>query len=182
LPVLGLTLSCCKNQAGAVRWGCVSCARLTSLTACARLLLHRVLVAAAVERLQDSKAVVRGLTLKMLRRLMAAVRPQPVLDLLAARGGGHGSWRVREEVVNAHIMVGGQVARWPGLLSQVQLVTTGGLSANLPLGMSRQCTRIAPVAKMYIKRNEAHAAILTFLLTCPFQRCANVPKEACSTS
>lgn len=76
------------------------------MSPCPRVLLRRVLVAAAVERLQDSKAVVRGLTLKMLRRLMAAVRPQPVLDLLAARGGCHSSWRVREEVINAHIMVG----------------------------------------------------------------------------
>ncbi len=70
-------------------------------------------MAAAVEKLADSKSVVRGLALRMLRRLMAAVRPQPVLEQLAARGGGHASWRVREEVANAHTVVSGRRRR-PG--------------------------------------------------------------------
>ncbi len=59
-----------------------------------------------LEKFSDSKILVRAANMKVLRRLMGAVSPAAVLGLLGA-GAAHSSWRVREEVLNAHIMVRG---------------------------------------------------------------------------
>lgn len=57
-----------------------------------------------MEKFTDSKVLVRSANLKVLKKLMAVTQPRAVLELLGA-GMSHSSWRVREEVVNAGIMV-----------------------------------------------------------------------------
>lgn len=75
----------------------------------------RTIIPNLVEKFTDSKILVRTANLKVLKKLMAAVPPQQVLDLLAS-GMSHSSWRVREEVVNTTIMVRGiallHAAQW----------------------------------------------------------------------
>jgi hypothetical protein len=63
-----------------------------------------MLVPALLEKFSDSKTLVRGAAMKVLRRLMAAGSPAKLLSLVA-QGAGHAHARVREEVVNAHILV-----------------------------------------------------------------------------
>ncbi len=61
-----------------------------------------------LEKFTDSKILVRSANMKVLRKIMGVCPPRTVLDLLSV-GMSHQSWRVREEVVNTHILV-----RWPG--------------------------------------------------------------------
>ena len=49
--------------------------------------------------------------MRILKRLMQSLSPRSVLPLLAP-GVAHSSWRVREEVINVHVLVG---ALWGGI-------------------------------------------------------------------
>lgn len=64
-----------------------------------------VVVPALLEKFTDSKILVRAANMKAIKKLMGATSPGGVLELLAL-GSSHTSWRVREEVLNTHIMVG----------------------------------------------------------------------------
>ncbi|KXZ45846.1 hypothetical protein GPECTOR_50g640 [Gonium pectorale] len=63
----------------------------------------KVVVPALMDKFTDSKILVRSANMKVVRRLMLACTPAVVLELLAS-GCSHPSWRVREEVLNTHIM------------------------------------------------------------------------------
>ncbi|KAG2439615.1 hypothetical protein HXX76_004967 [Chlamydomonas incerta] len=62
-----------------------------------------VVVPALLEKFTDSKILVRAANMKAIKKLMGATSPGGVLELLAL-GSSHTSWRVREEVLNTHIM------------------------------------------------------------------------------
>ncbi|KAG2432395.1 hypothetical protein HYH02_012966 [Chlamydomonas schloesseri] len=62
-----------------------------------------VVVPALLEKFTDSKILVRAANMKSIKKLMGATSPAGVLELLAL-GSSHTSWRVREEVLNTHIM------------------------------------------------------------------------------
>jgi hypothetical protein len=78
------------------------------------VVLCRVLIPHLLEKLADTKVIVRSAVMRVLRKLMVAASARAVLELLQA-GLRHSSWRVREEVVNGIIIVslcqqGGSVA------------------------------------------------------------------------
>ncbi|KAG2502218.1 hypothetical protein HYH03_000704 [Edaphochlamys debaryana] len=63
----------------------------------------REVVPVLLDKFTDSKILVRGAAMKVIKRLMTACGPGPVLSLLSS-GSLHSSYRVREEVLNCHIM------------------------------------------------------------------------------
>lgn len=62
-----------------------------------------VVVPVLVEKFSDSKELVRGAAMKVLRQLMLSVGPSSVVPLVLA-SAHHSHWRVREEVVNVCIL------------------------------------------------------------------------------
>lgn len=63
----------------------------------------RTLVPALLEKFTDSKILVRSADMKVLRKVLGVCSARLVLELLGS-GLSHSSWRVREEVVNTHIL------------------------------------------------------------------------------
>ncbi|CAD7701291.1 unnamed protein product [Ostreobium quekettii] len=80
------------------------------------------LVPKLIEKLGDNKIMVRQAGIQVLRKLMAALGPMPVLDMLA-QGRRHGSWRVREEVAIMHIMVRGETMKSNKIVDLHEFIT-----------------------------------------------------------
>ena len=66
--------------------------------------LCRAVIPSLLEKLADSKVIVRSAVMRVLQKLMVAASARVVLELLAP-GLHHSNWRVREEVVNVLIIV-----------------------------------------------------------------------------
>ncbi|GFR42338.1 hypothetical protein Agub_g3246 [Astrephomene gubernaculifera] len=64
----------------------------------------RVAAISLLDKLVDSKILVRGANMKLIKRLMHACSPATVLAELAAAGASKPNCRVREELINVHIM------------------------------------------------------------------------------
>eukprot|EP00201_Polytomella_parva_P005862 CAMPEP_0175084752 /NCGR_PEP_ID=MMETSP0052_2-20121109/28248_1 /TAXON_ID=51329 ORGANISM="Polytomella parva, Strain SAG 63-3" /NCGR_SAMPLE_ID=MMETSP0052_2 /ASSEMBLY_ACC=CAM_ASM_000194 /LENGTH=361 /DNA_ID=CAMNT_0016356619 /DNA_START=100 /DNA_END=1185 /DNA_ORIENTATION=- len=64
----------------------------------------RTIIPGLIEKFSDSKILVRSANMKALKKLMTVTLPRSVLPILSS-GLTHSNWRVREEILNTHILV-----------------------------------------------------------------------------